>query len=68
MKTEPRLSGCCPSSAVEAVLRYVSCDLLGGQELQSPQLLADIRVRGWVAVCGNSYWASLAIILPCCCS
>ena len=28
MKTEPCLSGCCPRSAVEVVLRYVSWDLL----------------------------------------
>lgn len=67
MKTEPRLSGCCPRSAVEVVLRYVSWDLLWARNSRFHSCWQTSGCTcGWL--CGNSYWVSLAVIMPCYCS
>lgn len=67
MKTEPRFSGCCLRSAVEVVLRYVSWDLLRARNSRFHSCWQTSGCTcGWL--CGNSYWVSLAIIMPCYCS
>lgn len=67
MKTELRLSGCYPRSTVEVVLRYVSWDLLWARNSRFHSCWQTSGCTcGWL--CGNSYWVSLAIIVPCYCS
>lgn len=67
MKTEPRLRGCCPSSAVEVVLRYVSWDLLWARNSRFHSCWQTSGCTCWW-LCGNSYRVCLAIIMSCYCS
>lgn len=66
MKTEPRLSGCCLSGSGPALC---SLGFTMSEELQIPQLLADIRVHVWVSVWElvqgqPHYYAMLLLIKP----
>ncbi len=67
MKTEARLRSCCPSSAVEVVLRYVLWALLWVRNSRFHSCWQTSGCAcGWL--CGNSYWVSPAIIMLCYCS